>query len=74
LRFGNCFSVGRKSDKSLYQESFATFEEDDVYDQGDEINRESSYGGVVKTTFCQFCVIPTCAGMTEQWTFLINYL
>lgn len=32
---GNCFSVGRKSDQSLYQESFATFEEDQVYDQGD---------------------------------------
>jgi argininosuccinate synthase len=27
--------VGRKSDQSLYQESLATFEEDDVYDQGD---------------------------------------
>lgn len=32
---GNCFPVGRKSDQSLYQESFATFEEDNVYDQGD---------------------------------------
>jgi argininosuccinate synthase len=32
---GNCFTVGRKSDQSLYQESFATFEEDKVYDQGD---------------------------------------
>lgn len=32
---GNCFSVGRKSDQSLYQESFATFEEDTVYNQGD---------------------------------------
>lgn len=32
---GNCFPVGRKSDQSLYQESFATFEEDSVYDQGD---------------------------------------
>jgi argininosuccinate synthase len=32
---GNCFSVGRKSDQSLYQESFATFEEDQVYNQGD---------------------------------------
>lgn len=32
---GNCIPVGRKSDNSLYQESFATFEEDDVYDQGD---------------------------------------
>lgn len=27
--------VGRKSDKSLYQETFATFEENQVYDQGD---------------------------------------
>ncbi len=32
---GNCFAVGKKSDKSLYQESFATFEEDDVYNQAD---------------------------------------
>jgi len=32
---GNCFAVGKKSDNSLYQESFATFEEDDVYDQAD---------------------------------------
>ena len=32
---GNCTAVGRKSNQSLYQESFATFEEDDVYDQSD---------------------------------------
>ncbi len=32
---GNCIPVGRKSDQSLYQEDFATFEEDDVYNQGD---------------------------------------
>ncbi len=32
---GNCIPVGRKSDQSLYQESFATFEEDVVYNQGD---------------------------------------
>lgn len=32
---GNCIPVGRKSDQSLYQETFATFEEDKVYDQGD---------------------------------------
>ncbi|MFV0436725.1 MAG: argininosuccinate synthase [Desulfopila sp.] len=32
---GNCIPVGRKSANSLYQESFATFEEDKVYDQGD---------------------------------------
>ncbi len=32
---GNCIPVGRKSDQSLYQESFATFEEDDVYTQAD---------------------------------------
>lgn len=30
---GNCQVVGRKSDRSLYQPSFATFEEDDVYRQ-----------------------------------------
>jgi argininosuccinate synthase len=32
---GNCMPVGRKSDQSLYQESFATFEEDQVYNQAD---------------------------------------
>ncbi len=32
---GNCMPVGRKSDQSLYQESFATFEEDEVYNQED---------------------------------------
>ena len=32
---GNCTVVGRKSDRSLYQPSFATFEEDDVYRQDD---------------------------------------
>ncbi len=32
---GNCIPVGRKSDQSLYQESFATFEEDEVYNQSD---------------------------------------
>ena len=32
---GNCTAVGKKSDQSLYQESFATFEEDEVYNQAD---------------------------------------
>jgi argininosuccinate synthase len=32
---GNCMVVGRKSDKSLYESSFATFEEDEVYQQKD---------------------------------------
>ena len=32
---GNCIPVGRKSDNSLYSESFATFEEDEVYNQAD---------------------------------------
>ncbi len=32
---GNCVPVGRRSDNSLYSESFATFEEDDVYNQAD---------------------------------------
>jgi len=32
---GNCVPVGRKSDDSLYSESFATFEEDEVYNQSD---------------------------------------
>lgn len=32
---GNCLPVGRKSDNSLYHASFATFEEDEVYNQAD---------------------------------------
>jgi argininosuccinate synthase len=32
---GNCTPVGRKSDQSLYQARFATFEEDEVYTQAD---------------------------------------
>ena len=32
---GNCIPVGRKSGNSLYSESFATFEEDEVYNQAD---------------------------------------
>lgn len=32
---GNCMVVGRKSDKSLYHEGFATFEGDEVYNQKD---------------------------------------
>ncbi|MFZ5758020.1 MAG: argininosuccinate synthase [Thermodesulfobacteriota bacterium] len=32
---GNCIPVGRKSEQSLYQASFATFEEDEVYTQAD---------------------------------------
>ncbi|MEE8448491.1 MAG: argininosuccinate synthase [Thermodesulfobacteriota bacterium] len=32
---GNCQVVGRKADKSLYRPEYATFEEEDVYDQKD---------------------------------------
>jgi argininosuccinate synthase len=32
---GNCMVVGRTSDQSLYRPDFATFEEDEVYDQTD---------------------------------------
>ena len=32
---GNCIPAGRKSGNSLYSESFATFEEDEVYNQAD---------------------------------------
>ncbi|MBC8246382.1 MAG: argininosuccinate synthase [Deltaproteobacteria bacterium] len=32
---GNCRVAGRKSDKSLYREDFATFEDDSVYSQKD---------------------------------------
>ena len=32
---GNCRVLGRKSDSSLYRLDFATFEEDEVYQQQD---------------------------------------
>jgi len=32
---GNCIIAGRRSEKSLYHSQFATFEEDEVYDQHD---------------------------------------
>ena len=32
---GNCTVIGRKSEASLYNSDFATFEKDEVYDQGD---------------------------------------
>jgi argininosuccinate synthase len=32
---GSCQVIGRKSQRSLYQPSFATFEEDDVYRQNE---------------------------------------
>jgi argininosuccinate synthase len=32
---GNCYVLGRKSARSLYRESLATFEEEDVYHQKD---------------------------------------
>lgn len=34
---GNCIVVGRKPPHSLYSESFATFEKDQVYNQKDAI-------------------------------------
>ena len=32
---GNCRVVGRRSDRSLYREDFATFEKDEVYSHRD---------------------------------------
>ena len=32
---GSCQVVGRKADKSLYRPDYATFEEEEVYDQKD---------------------------------------
>jgi argininosuccinate synthase len=32
---GNCRILGRKSERSLYREDFATFEDDQVYNQKD---------------------------------------
>jgi argininosuccinate synthase len=32
---GNCTTLGRRSDESIYSEDFATFEADEVYSQRD---------------------------------------
>jgi argininosuccinate synthase len=32
---GNCMVLGRQSDKSIYSQDFATFEDDTVYSQKD---------------------------------------
>jgi len=41
---GNCTIVGRKSEYSLYREDYATFGEDDVYDQSDAEGFINLYG------------------------------
>ncbi len=41
---GNCAVVGRKSANSLYREDYATFGEDDVYDQSDAQGFINLYG------------------------------
>jgi argininosuccinate synthase len=41
---GNCTVVGRKSPYSLYREDYATFGEDDVYDQKDAAGFINLYG------------------------------
>ncbi|MCD6518400.1 MAG: argininosuccinate synthase [Anaerolineae bacterium] len=41
---GNCIIVGRKSPYSLYREDYATFGEDDVYDQSDAEGFINLYG------------------------------
>ena len=41
---GNCTIVGRKSPNSLYREDYATFEEDEVYDQADAEGFINLYG------------------------------
>jgi argininosuccinate synthase len=41
---GNCIVVGRKSPNSLYREDYATFEEDEVYDQADAEGFINLYG------------------------------
>ena len=41
---GNCTVVGRKSPYSLYREDFATFGQDDVYDQSDAVGFINLFG------------------------------
>ncbi|MFB0538351.1 MAG: argininosuccinate synthase [Anaerolineae bacterium] len=41
---GNCAVVGRKSPFSLYREDFATFGQDDVYDQSDAVGFINLFG------------------------------
>lgn len=45
---GNCNVVGRKSPYSLYREEFATFGEEDVYDQKDAAGFINLYGLPIK--------------------------
>jgi argininosuccinate synthase len=41
---GNCSVVGRRSPHSLYREDFATFGEEDVYDQKDAVGFINLFG------------------------------
>ncbi|MGN6363040.1 MAG: argininosuccinate synthase, partial [Thermomicrobiales bacterium] len=41
---GNCIVVGRRSPHSLYREDFATFGEEDVYDQKDAVGFINLFG------------------------------
>ncbi|MGN6675702.1 MAG: argininosuccinate synthase [Thermomicrobiales bacterium] len=41
---GNCIAVGRRSPHSLYREDFATFGEEDVYDQKDAVGFINLFG------------------------------
>ncbi len=50
---GGCYVLGRESDNSLYDESFATFEDDDVYSQKDA-------GGFIKLNALRFRIRELC--------------
>ncbi|MCP5094849.1 MAG: argininosuccinate synthase [Chloroflexi bacterium] len=41
---GNAILIGRQSDESLYREDFATFGQEDVYDQSDAVGFITLYG------------------------------
>ena len=45
---GNCTVVGRRSPYSLYSMDFATFGEEDVYDQKDAVGFINLYGMPLK--------------------------
>ncbi|MGD8967114.1 MAG: argininosuccinate synthase [Anaerolineae bacterium] len=60
---GNCSVVGRQSPLSLYREEFATFGQDDVYDQGDAEGFINLFGLPLKVK----ALVDLETGETADW-------
>jgi argininosuccinate synthase len=63
LHKGNCSVVGRQSPLSLYREEFATFGQDDVYDQGDAEGFINLFGLPLKVK----ALVDLETGETADW-------